>query len=162
MWPFKNRKPKPAAPPSGMHLERGLPEIVLSSGRSISAEKIYITRTYAGLLEGRPNERSNRFHLNGIPDNMTRLFGKWPVYIVPPQFRTEPGDSGDPLFPKVSWMPEMELAASFVGDGITADSVLSILTIVWHQESLAPLMCDAVRAHLVTLPWEKLAAEFSY
>ncbi len=57
-------------------------EITLQSGYTISSLHYNVSQTYAGLLEGYPDEELNHRHVERLPCRVRVIFGEWPVHIV--------------------------------------------------------------------------------
>lgn len=138
-------------------------ELQLKNGRKIYANEVHMDRTYAGLLEGSPDDESNEFFLEALPRKMQRIFTDTPVYILPPEIerQTRPHPLHGSI--EVASMPPIEIAMRFVSHvSLTSEGHASQLVIVWHQHTAIPMLPDAIRAHLENLEWSAHAKDFQY
>ena len=63
-------------------------KIKLLTGEQIHAFSIHITHTYAGWIDGVPTMETNQEQLSELPNYAQKIFGKNPVHVVPPSFKT--------------------------------------------------------------------------
>src|ERR1043165_7662673 len=105
--------------------------LTLNSGQRIFARSLHISGTYAGMLEGVPNDEVNSMILGGVPARYRRVFGEHPVYVLPPVIeRWEEPHPADRLRQRViAVMPHTEIAALFESFSFTGQP--SALIIAW-------------------------------
>jgi len=135
-------------------------KLTLHSGREITLTTLNQKRTYAGLLEGTPNAKSNNLGIEWTLKEAQRLCveGEKPYLITPPRRddNREPGDmrrlvEANPLhIPE--WLPAVECIAQF-------QSSTSFLVVVWYQEDFAPPIQEPALGQLLALDWDSLAIE---
>jgi len=138
-------------------------ELQLKNGRKIYADEVHMDRTYAGMLEGTPDDETNQFFLDALPRTMQRIFSNAPVYILPPEIerQTRPHPLRGSI--EVASMPPIEIAMRFVSHAsLTSEGHASQLVIVWHQHTANPMMTDNIRARLENLDWNAHAKDFQY
>jgi hypothetical protein len=145
-------------------MDSDFPTLSLESGRKVYADEIHISATYAGLLEGVPDDKLNWRILDRLPEQMGLIFRSAAVYVLPPEIerRTEPhpimGGSR-----QVAIMPPVQLAMRFISsEPFTPDGHASQLVVVWHQHTVTPLIADSSRLRLERLNWKDNAMEFCY
>src|SRR5262249_26774299 len=73
--------------------------IKLDCGRSVWVDSFFYTRTYGGLLEGRPNRQLNEQIVHEIRGLMMRLWLK-KTHVIPPQL--DESDPDHPVLPPVA------------------------------------------------------------
>jgi hypothetical protein len=78
-----------------------------------------------------------------------RLFGDWPLHVLPP---TRPPDVID--------FPRVRFTALFRSFPVRQDMHQSALVIVWFQEQQFPALNEASLAALQAVEWERLAVDF--
>ena len=98
---------------------------------------------------GGPTEFGNRMLLEGLPHEARRLFGEWPVHVIPPDL--SPGEIA---------FPPVRLIASFISGPTRREMHLSSLVAVWFQHEQFPVPGHAARAALVAMDWERLALDY--
>jgi hypothetical protein len=123
---------------------------------------LHISETYVGLLEGTPNDEINRMILKGVPARYQHVFGKHPVYVLPPVIERweEPHPAG--RFGKriIAVMPHIEVAALF--ESIDSTGQPSALIIAWHQNAVSLTLSDDIQHRLTTIDWPSHAHDFEY
>ena len=127
----------------------------LSDGRQIFLEALLEFKTYAGLLEGKPNALVNRDVLRSHVDLVKRM---WPE-----QPRVTLGlDYYESLIHES--MPPIICAGQFVSYEPVADSdrAGSSLVVVWFQEEMFPLLQGRNAAWLKEVAWKQIARDFDW
>jgi hypothetical protein len=128
----------------------------LDCGRDVSLEAFDYSRTYAGLLEGRPNAEMNARIIERAVAEREGSWGKRAVHLIPPA--TDGTDPTHPVLPSAllrAWLTCYQpVNPAFMG---------SELVVVWftdecHAEPIADVVFRAVRR----LPWEQLADDFDW
>ena len=130
--------------------------ILLDSGRRVSVEAFYWTRTYAGLFMGNPTEELNTRLQTSAVERTKRLWGERATYLMPPSISNE---GGYPALPPVEcsvWLSDDVTPITRSGDG-------SELVVVWYREdcdseSVVSIVSNAVRG----VDWNGLASDFRY
>jgi hypothetical protein len=73
------------------HTQEKMPEaairIRLLTGERIRSRGIHITHVYADLICGVPTKESNQQQLSELPDEVCKIFGEFPVHVLPPTFK---------------------------------------------------------------------------
>ena len=138
----------------------------LASGIEINAASVFMTATYAGVIEGLPYDEINTLHLESLPDQYRKLGTQLPVpvHVVPSEverFERHGGKDVDPPM-MAALLPPIEFAAFFTSHTVKdpANNDASNLIIVWHQHEAVPLMSPAVWAQVENIDWPKLATEW--
>jgi hypothetical protein len=128
----------------------------LDCGRQVSLDAFNYSRTYAGLLMGRPNAEMNAQIIEQAITEREESWGKRAIHLIPPIIDLR--DPEHPILPPVllrAWLTCYQpVNSAFMG---------SELVVVWfadecHAESVAEVVFRAVRA----LPWVRLAADFDW
>ena len=130
--------------------------LTLDCGRRVFLHAFDYARTYAGLLEGRPNAKINA---GIIKRELTKRDGSWgrrKTYLIPPVI-----DDSDPVHPVLP--PVCLRAWVWCNDPIDPAFMGSHLDVVWfadecHAEPIADVVFRAIRG----LPWERLAEDFKW
>ena len=117
--------------------------------RRLWCYRYVVSLTYEGLMLGGPTEFGNRMQLQALPHEARRLFGEWPVHVIPPEL--SPGDIA---------FPAVRIIASFTSGPTRPEMHLSSLVAVWFQHEQFPVPGDAARAALVAMDWERLALDY--
>ena len=123
----------------------------LDCGRSVYLDSLHYSRTYAGLLEGRPNAQYNTEITTRVCTNTNS-----PAHLVPPDL-----DNTDPEHPS---LPPIEMIAKvWCNDPITPNGMGSHATIIWYRDtwdsqSLTDVVLDGIRG----VDWNKIAADFDW
>ena len=130
--------------------------LTLDCGRKVSVDAIDYGRTYACLLEGRPNADLNARIVERALTERDATWGKRPTHVIPPAM--DLADPAHPVLPPArfrAWLTCYEpVDPVFMG---------SHLVVLWfaeecHNEPLADVVFRAVRG----LPWETLAEDFDW
>jgi hypothetical protein len=130
--------------------------LTLDCGRQVSLDAFDYSRTYAGLLEGRPDAEMNALIIKGAISEREVTWGKRAVHLIPPEV-----DHRDPEHPI---LPPVVLGAWLVShQPVKSAFMASELVVVWfaeecHTDSIEDVVFRAVRA----LPWERLASDFDW
>jgi hypothetical protein len=137
-------------------------KLKLNSGRGITAKTLHVSHTYEGLLEGTPTDEWNQSLLSDLPRRLTRIFGDWPIHIIPPGMkRKEESFAGRKRI--ASFMPPLEFAAFFICyQPVNPKMHASGLVIVWHEWSPTPFMSPDTRAQVEKIRWEDYAKDFEW
>ena len=130
--------------------------LTLDCGRRISLDAFDYDRTYAGLMEGRPDAEYNAELTERALTGREGTWGKRTVHLIPPA--VDVSDPDHPTLPPVilrAWLICYEpIDKAYMG---------SELVVVWfaeecHSESIENIVCEAVRE----LPWDELACDFNW
>ena len=147
----------------------------LISGREIILDRITLSRTYAGLLEGTPNERSNDLSIKWAMDRVRRDAPQGQLHLIEPERRDyfrHPGDMQSvldrqqerPLELKhiPEWLPQIECVAEFHSIGPVRDSTkdASSLTILWYQNDFG--LDEVSIERLRNVDWDQHATDWEY
>lgn len=130
--------------------------IQLDCGQTVLVEAFMYDLTYAGLIEGSPNESRNAWFIKSAMTRHQALWGERQTYMVPPTM-----DVSDPArltLPRLNlhvWLTCAEpIKPMFDG---------SQLVVTWfvdecHTQPLAEVISSAIRH----LPWKQLARDFDH
>jgi hypothetical protein len=144
-------------------------QLALRSGRTVTLEALDQRMTYAGLLEGTPDAKSNEWHIKHALREASRhcVLGAKP-YLIPPSrrdYRREPGDMQGIIerspHRTPEWLPMVQCIGSFY-DVVKARNPardLSVLVVVWFQDGYALPILEPALSHLLTIDWESLAID---
>jgi hypothetical protein len=130
--------------------------LTLDCGREVMLDAFDYSRTYAGLLEGRPNAEMNDRIIERAQTAREESWGKRAVHVIPPDV-----DATDPAHPA---LPPVLLRAWLICfQPVDPAFMGSELVVVWfttdcHTEPIADVVFRAVRG----LPWEQLAYDFDW
>jgi hypothetical protein len=139
---------------SAKEAEKRMLFLKLDCGRQVSLDAFDYSRTYAGLLDGRPNAEMNAQIIERAITAREESWGKRVIHQIPPNVDLR--DPEHPILPPLllrAWLVcHQPINSAFMG---------SELVVVWfadecHAEPIADVVFRAVRA----LPWERLAADF--
>lgn len=128
----------------------------LDCGRQVWLDGFDYSRTYAGLLEGRPNAELNARILEDAVTRREAVWGKRPIHLISPVI--DNSDTDHPVLP-----PVLLRAWLVCSEPVNPEFMGSELVVVWfcdecHGESIEEFVLRAVR----TLPWDQLAGDFDW
>ncbi len=147
-----------------LFLTEPLLNITLASGHQIKAMSLHVNHTYEGQLVGSPCEKINKGHLERLPLAMQKVFGEWPVYIVPPVIE-RPQENPYPDDPELApaFFPPLEVAARFeCAQPLSPKMDGSYLIIAWYQHSCPPLMAPNILEQVERISWHEHAKDFEF
>jgi hypothetical protein len=130
--------------------------LTLDCGRRVSLDAFHYSRTYASLIEGRPNAGLNAQIIQAA---LTERDGSWAqrrTHLIPPV--------ADARVPEHPVLPPVVLKAWLTcNEPVDPSFMGSELVVIWfqdecHAEPIADVVFRAVRG----LPWEQLAADFDW
>ena len=135
-------------------------EFRLSSGRLVWLDAVHVSRTYASLLEGSPDDEYNAKLIDRATTALSKTWGERQTHVIPPQTRriTEVGRTYDRF-------PELRYHAWLTSDPIEDRWCPSELVVCWFgspEEYRATPLFDLVARAASDLPWERLARDFDY
>jgi hypothetical protein len=120
-------------------------------GRRLTLTECLLSRTYSGLLTGRPNRDTNRLiyeDLKREAERMAERFGRVPpIWVVP--------------LPDKEWLPHTLVAGVFEGEPIgnrEPGDNFSWAVIAWFQHGSQHVEVEALKG----LPWEQVARNGGY
>ena len=148
----------------------------LATGRKIVLDSLHQSRTYAGLLEGTPNKKSNDMGIKWALDRARKIssFDSDPCLIEPERrdYFREPGDMDNLLeqqadrphgFKRIpEWLPQVECIGIFSSSSPAREQSknASSLIIVWYQ-NLFGIDDDAMES-IRQIPWDEHAIDWEY
>lgn len=144
-------------------------ELALRSGRVVTLQALDQEVSYAGLLEGVPDARSNDWYVERSLRAAGRLCaaGAAPHLIAPARrdYLREPGDMRGYVEERPrripEWLPPVRCIGLWQG-GVTArhpERHVSVLVVVWFQDEYGPPLAGPARDALLALDWEALASD---
>jgi hypothetical protein len=128
----------------------GLLKITFADGVCAQAQAIHIRHTYGGLVVGLPSTEIDRQILTEIPKSVRRVFGSWPVLILPRDERI------------IRHLPKVEIWCWFESSPKNHKSQCSCLSVVWHQGKPYPFIAPKVLKSLKAISWCKVAKDVNY
>ena len=122
----------------------------LHCGRSVYLDSLRYGRTYAGLLEGRPDKKYNDVIVARACANTNG-----PAHLVSPSI-----DESDPAHPS---LPPVEMIAEVwcndpIGDGMGSHATIVWYRDTWNKQSLIDVVLEGIR----DVPWESIAVDFDW
>ena len=146
----------------------------LDSGRNATLKHLDQSQTYAGMLEGTPNKKSNEW---GIASDLKRAT-EYPQtigqpYLIPPVTRDylrTPGDM-DSIRERTSklppewerdpeWLPLVRCIGVFQSNAVSNNSMdASFLTVVWYQDEFAMPIAPNIMTELRSLDWDAISTD---
>lgn len=127
----------------------------LKEGRQIFLEDFFESKTYVGLLEGKPNEAINRGVLNSHAEAAKRMWPKEPHITLGLDFyRSRLNET----------MPAIVCAGQFISyePAIDTNRAGSSLVVIRFQEEMFPLLQGKNAAWLGDVAWKHLAKDFDW
>jgi hypothetical protein len=128
--------------------------IQLDCGREVQLTDLMYSRTYGGLLEGRPTPRLNELVIKEIVRR--EPWGNRSTHFIKPVL--DESDPKHPVLPCVTIHAWLASDTSISGNACGSDLIVIWLTDECHHESIAQTVHNAVRA----LRWNELASDFDY
>lgn len=126
--------------------------ITLISGRAVSLGELHQWRTYAGLLAGKPDARTNGDLIEKLIEDAKQFVvkGGKPFLVEP-----DPAALADRL-------PAISCIGVFDSNELTrpGSEPYSSLAVVWFQEEFGPPMAGATLESIHQLDWESLAQDW--
>ncbi len=130
--------------------------LTLDCGRQVSLDSFDYSRTYSGLLMGKPDAEMNTRILEQARTEREATWGRRAIHVIPPVV-----DTRDPKHPQ---LPSVMLRAWLTCyQSIDPNSDGSELVVVWfsnecHMDSIGDVVHRAIRG----LAWDQLAAGFEW
>jgi hypothetical protein len=128
--------------------------ITFADGVRARAQAIHIRQTYGGLVAGFPSPELNQQILRSTPKEVRRVFGSWPVIIIPAPPRM--------VRRTQQWLPRIEVWSWFESEPVNHGSMCSCLSVVWHQNRPYPFVELNVLKRLKAICWRKAAKDIDY
>jgi hypothetical protein len=138
----------------------GIFKVTFADGVDADAQAVHIRRTYGGLVAGLPTGEINQYIIEGIPQSVRRVFGSWPVLILPADeriIRQPPRTCSAPLIE--SRLPQIEIWCFFVSSPKNRNFMWSSLSLVWHQNEPYPFIAPNVLQKLKAIHWYRVAKD---
>jgi hypothetical protein len=129
-------------------------ELKLRNSRLIHLDNLFVSETYAGLLEGKPNADLNKTILADT-NYSDKLWPSIPNWTLGLEYYHAHLDLPLSRFVCRALFVSYTSAKNKEMDG-------SQMVIVWYQEKFPPLIEDRNKAWLEDLPWEFFAADFQW
>lgn len=144
-------------------------ELTLRSGRTIALQSLDQAMSYAGLLEGVPDAKTNDWYIECSLRAAERLCaaGAKPLLIPPARrdFLREPGDMRQLVEERPyripEWLPMVRCIGSFQSSATARnpDRHVSVLGVVWFQDEYGPPLQEPALGHLLAMDWDSLASD---
>ena len=134
--------------------------LTLNTGRAISANRLYVAATYAGLMEGLPDAAMNDDRIGWLPHTAASIFGDAPVLVVEPRRVKKEYPSLKP--PRAGeFLPTYWIAAEFTSSPCR-EGMASDLVLIWFQDEPFPIPSEAALKQLSGIEWESAARDFEH
>ena len=144
-------------------------QLTLRSGRQVTLEALDQEMSYAGLLEGVPDAKTNDWYItSSLRAAERRCIEGTKPHLIPParrDFLREPGDMRQRIeersYRVPEWLPMVRCVGSFKSS-VTArnpDRHVSVLVVVWFQEEYGPPLQEPALGRLLALDWDSLATD---
>lgn len=145
-----------------------------TEGHWLSLQEIFVSRTYAMMLEGRPDAWAHEWARSRLDDTARHLFfpdraarasgGCWRAWLG---FRRKaPAASGHipfvALVPDENLLPPVKCIGLFHGPATDETSQAAMLSVAWFQEDGASLLTRQAEALLSRLDWVAHAENFDF
>ena len=141
----------------------GILEVTFADGVRARARALHLRPTYECLAVGLPSTEVNRYIIKELPKEVRRVFGTWPVLILPatgPILHRSRRTSSTPLLE--SRLPALEFWCWLEAEPRTPKSLSSFLSVVWHQEKAYPFIAPSVLDGLKSVCWFEKAEDCDY
>lgn len=145
-------------------------QLTLQSGRHVRLVALDQEMSYAGLLEGVPNAKSNDWYVErSLQAAQRRCVEGAEPHLIPPvrrDFLREPGDMRPIIEARPYWIPEWLPMVRCIGSfrsSVTSrnpDRDVSALVVVWFQDEYGPPLQDPALGHLLAMDWDALATDY--
>jgi hypothetical protein len=146
-------------------------EITLRSGRKITLERLVLSKTYAGLVEGYPNHDLNRRLIERVVDEERKKTNpRHEPYVVPPvespipyhrYHRTSTGSSPKLAFGEPVSLPKILCIGRFEsGPAKDKSADGSVLSVLWFQNQFALPIETTIVERIQELDWDRLAVDY--
>jgi len=133
-------------------------KLQLSSGRAVSVDSLHVSRTYAGLLEGFPDDLYNANLIVRASRALVSLWGERATSVIPPKIHsiTDAGRTYNRL-------PEIRYHAWLTSEPMKSPWCASELVVIWFgPRALGTPLTDILAHAIADIPWEKAAQDFDY
>ena len=143
-------------------------QLTLQSGRQVTLEALDQKMSYAGLLEGTPDAKTNDWYVASSLHVAERhcVEGASP-HLIPPARRDylrRPGDMRQIIEARPyripEWLPMVRCIGSFKSSVTSRnpDRHVSVLVVVWFQDEYGPPL-QPVLGELQAVDWDSLASD---
>jgi hypothetical protein len=123
---------------------------------NIRIDGYHLSRTYAGLLEGKPGHAINQELVEDFTRSLVKVWGPRTTLVIWPE--------GGPVSTPTSELPAWTCAAWASSDfSLSEDDHGSELVVVWFEASIANVSIEKCATQvLLSLDWQKHATGFWY
>jgi hypothetical protein len=138
--------------------------IALNSGRKIALVELRQSRTYYGLLAGRPDKRMNEANIQRAIERAAELAPEGcKPQLIPPSIALRQWTRDDVPMTEER-LPEVTCVALFDSGKLarTGSEPYSSALLVWFQDEFGPPIAEAVREQIRELDWETIALDWSW
>nr|MBA2671752.1 hypothetical protein [Gemmatimonadota bacterium] len=121
--------------------------ITLACGETVQIDAFQLSRTYAGLLEGKPHSDCNSRILQRELSSLAARWGARPTYVVPPLM-----DECEPEHPR---LPELMLAVWLYSyTPLQPENHGAELVVLWFRPELQDeSLEEVIAAGVLDVPW---------
>jgi hypothetical protein len=144
-------------------------QLTLRSGRQVTLEALDQAMSYAGLLEGVPDAKTNDWYVaSSLRAAKSRCLEGAEPHLIPPARRDYLRERGDMRqliedrpYRVPEWLPMVRCIGSFTSS-VTArnpDRHVSVLVVVWFQHEYGPPFQEPALGQLLALDWDSLATD---
>jgi hypothetical protein len=133
--------------------------VVIAGGRVLHLHSLYQTRTYKGLLAGRPNRESNK----RIITDAFELARERLRFMGVPQLIPSPTVNGSPQS-DYERLPDFLCIGEFTSPQPARDleKPYSSAVFVWFQDSFAPPIAAEVLEEIRDIDWTRIAQDWRW
>lgn len=136
-------------------------EFLIESDRRIRLDDLHVSRTYASLLEGTPDDAYNTALIERAETALNGTWGPRPTYVVPPQ---------PSVCTEIPWrpyprLPELRYHARLTSNPLKPQWSTSELVLIWFgssKEFREKALIEIVASAASNLEWERWAKDFDY
>lgn len=124
---------------------------LLDCGRSVFLDSLHYSRTYGGLLEGRPNARLNMMIISRAAEGTQSR-----AFVIPPV--VDHSDPDHPCLPPIQMIAEVWCTEPINAGAMGSNATLVWFREAWDEESLTEVVFDGIRG----VDWEAVATDFDW
>ena len=126
----------------------------VKGGREIWANCFIMSSSDRGALMFTPSDRATRNFIAKAHDDAKKLFGDYPVILVPPRITRDEEDR--------PWLPPVRFVAEFSSAPMSEIHCLSTAVIIWYQNEPLPFIGDDLASDFELVEWATHAKDESF
>jgi hypothetical protein len=127
----------------------------VKDGRNVGLDEVFQSKTYAGLLEGAPNERVNRDILSAQSARAAKIWPDQPCVVLGLDLY---------LARLAQALPPVRCAGLFISyrPARNTERMASSLVIVWFQEDMFEPPLEQMAEWMMSVAWNEVARDFDW